>query len=160
MNRDLVCGIVMLGLAIGYYILVAGIPDSSLADPIGPQGLPRSYAIALGILSLLLIGRSLLRGRTGQAAAASEQADRSREWIRLKRASVMLAIGVVYVLLLPWLGYAVSLAILIAVTASYQGVRARRGLAVVAVLGAAVLWALFAIVLRIPEPAGIWPSFL
>ncbi len=64
MKRDLVCGILMLVFAIAYYIVAAAIPHSTLADSVGPDGLPTSYAIALGILSLLLIANTLL-GRGG-----------------------------------------------------------------------------------------------
>ncbi len=49
----------MLALAIGYYLLAAQIPESQLADAVGPQGLPRIYAYVLGGLSLVLIARAL-----------------------------------------------------------------------------------------------------
>ena len=41
-----------LALAAGYFLLAAAIPESQLADAVGPQGLPRIYAFLLGALSL------------------------------------------------------------------------------------------------------------
>jgi hypothetical protein len=61
MNRDAAFGTLTLAVAAIYYVLAATIPRSDLADPIGPQGLPRVYAFALGVLSMLLIARSLRR---------------------------------------------------------------------------------------------------
>src|ERR1041385_579225 len=59
MNRDLVFGLATLAIALGYYALTSTIPSSQLADPIGPQGLPRMYSFVLAALSILLIVRSL-----------------------------------------------------------------------------------------------------
>ena len=45
-------GTATLALSVGYYWMAAGIPTSQLADAIGPQGLPKTYAILLAALSL------------------------------------------------------------------------------------------------------------
>lgn len=70
----------------------------------------------------------------------------------------MLAIGAVYIAVLPWLGYMLSLAGLIIATTYYQGGALNRQVAVVAVSGAVVFWLLFVMLLGIPQPAGLWPS--
>ena len=59
-NRDLVVGERDRSRSrVGYYLLTAQIPESQLADAVGPQGLPRIYAYVLGGLSLVLIARAL-----------------------------------------------------------------------------------------------------
>ena len=70
----------------------------------------------------------------------------------------MLVIGVVYLAVVPWLGYILSLAGLIAATTYYQGGGLNTRVAVVAVSGAVFFWVLFVAVLGIPHPPGIWPS--
>jgi len=60
-NRDLLFGIATLVVAAVYYGVAVTIPQSDLADPVGPQGLPRVYALLLAALSLILIARSLRR---------------------------------------------------------------------------------------------------
>jgi len=64
MDRDLAFGSATLALSAAYYWMTAAIPESQLADAIGPQGLPKTYAVLLGGLSLILIVRSLRRART------------------------------------------------------------------------------------------------
>ena len=165
MNRDLVFGSAALALAVGYYLMAAAIPASLLADAVGPQGLPKTYAILLAALSLILIIRSLSRRRIAAGRAASERGvrlepdtavERHTPW----RVAGLLAIGVGYVVVVPWLGYMLSLAALIMATTYYQGGALNRQLAVVAISGAIVFWVLFVMLLGIPQPAGWWPSLL
>ncbi len=66
----------------------------------------------------------------------------------------MLAIGVAYVVVVPWLGYMLSLAALIMATTYYQGGALNRQVVVVAMSGAIVFWLLFVMLLGIPQPAG------
>jgi cell division protein FtsW (lipid II flippase) len=133
-----------------------------LTDSVGAQGMPKSYGVALAVLSILLIGQTLLTRRRGAASAAPTVADESRHKERYAafRAAGMLAIGVVYVVALPWLGYVVSLALLIVATAWYQEKARRRWLFPTAIIGAGIFWVLFVKVLQISEPAGFWPSLL
>jgi hypothetical protein len=125
--------------------------------------MPKSYGIALGILSALLIIQALFARRRAALAAApigatANETPRAEVQAAL-RAAGMLAIGIVYVFALPYLGYIVSLALLIAATAWYQERAFGRWLWVIAIVGAVVFWIIFVQVLQIDEPAGIWPSF-
>jgi uncharacterized membrane protein len=70
----------------------------------------------------------------------------------------MFLIGVTYVVAVPWLGYALSLAGLIVATVWYQSREVTRRPVFVAVAGAALLWLLFVRLLRVPHPRGIWPD--
>jgi hypothetical protein len=70
----------------------------------------------------------------------------------------MLAIGVAYLVVVPWLGYVLSLAGLIGATASLQGGGLDRRAIAVAIGGAIVCWLLFVVLMRSPQPAGFWLS--
>ncbi len=157
MGRDLAFGSATLALSGVYYWRASTIPQSQLADAIGPQGLPKTYAIMLAVLSLIVIVRSVARLRTDARpleTAATSHADRGRvPW----RVAGMLAIGVVYILVAPWLGYLLSIAALILGTTYYQGGTVNRQVAVVAVSGAIFFWLLFVVMMRIPQPPGWWP---
>jgi hypothetical protein len=165
-NRDLAFGTAGVVVAAGYYWLAVSIPDSALADEVGPQGLPIVYAIVLLCLSLILVVRSLrtiqlagLARRSPAALGTPEPDARIQDPHRpfhLTRVAGMLAIGVAYIVLVPWLGYAVTLAGLIFVATWYQGGGASRTTALVAVAGAIVFWLLFVALLGIPQPPGIW----
>lgn len=146
-----------LALAAGYYLMAATIPESLLADAVGPQGLPKTYAVLLGALSLILIVGSLRkRGVTSPTANLELPIRKSRS--RLWRVAGMLGIGIAYIVVVPWLGYVLSLAGLIAATTYYQGGGLDRQVAVVASSGAVFFWLLFVLLLGIPHPAGWWPS--
>jgi hypothetical protein len=166
MNKDLAFGSATLAISAGYYWMASTIPESQLADAIGPQGLPKSYAMLLAVLSLVLIVRSLARGRGEVRLTASAEAtavkkpDATVSRRVLWRVTGMLAIGVGYILLVPWLGYIPSLAGLIFATTYYQGGSVNRQVAVVALSGALFFWLLFVLLMGIPQPPGFWPSLL
>jgi len=159
MKRDLVCGMLMLVLAILYYVMAAAIPRSSLADAVGPQGLPIAYAYALGVLSVLLILTSF-RGRAVVSTIAAAKRTAGSDRHAALRAAGILLIGVCYVILLPWLGYIVALALLIAATAWYLEQGYRKWMLPVAAVGAVAFWIIFVEILEIPQPAGLWPSLI
>ena len=146
MNRDLVFGAACLAVAAGYYLMASAIPESALSDSVGAQGLPKTYAVVLGALSLVLIARSARQQSSVKAPAS------------LARVAGMLLIGILYLAVVPWLGYILSLAGLIAATTYYQGGGLNTRVAVVAVSAAVFFWVLFVAVLSIPHPPGIWPS--
>jgi hypothetical protein len=114
-------------------------------------------------LSIILIVRSVVARRTAtesapDAAPATPKPGLQRgvAW----RVFGMLMNGVIYILVVPWLGYMLSIAALIAATVYYQGGGLNRRVAAVAVGGALLLWLLFVRLLHISHPAGIWPSLL
>ena len=189
----------MFALAVGYYLLALQIPESQLADAVGPQGLPRTYAFVLGGLSLILIARSLRPSslepvsprsgrsqpaRTGPPAGGqyvqeqdapkpgaealappgSNQGPKPMECAtpsaraQVLRALGVIVIGVVYILVVPWLGYIVSLAALIAATTYYQGGGMSGRVVIVSVSGAVLFWLLFVAILGIQHPPGFWPA--
>jgi hypothetical protein len=157
MTKDLVLGGVLLVVAAACYFVTSAIPDSQLADAVGARGLPRIYAILLAVLALLLVVSSWRRRRVDSAKATrDEQADRSLQ--SLVRAAGMLALGVIYLIALPWAGYVVSIAALIGGTAYYQGGRLTKQLLLVAAAGALLLWIVFVMLLRIPQPPGVWSA--
>jgi putative tricarboxylic transport membrane protein len=160
-NRDLFFGIATLVVAVIYYGLAVGIPQSDLADPIGPQGLPRIYAVLLAALSLILIARSLRRSvSTPEPTHVESRIVNPESRSRAARVIGMLLIGVGYIVVLPWLGYLVSVAALIIATIYFQGGSINGRSILVALSGAAVFWLLFIWLLRIQYPAGLWPSVI
>jgi putative tricarboxylic transport membrane protein len=160
MNRDLVFGSATLAVAAVYYSLTSTIPQSQLADPIGPQGLPTTYAIVLAVLSIVLIARSL---RTANREPANPEPTNHRipaPGSRIPRVLGMLLIGVAYIIVVPYLGYLVSVAMLITATTYFQGGQVNGRTLVVALSGAALFWVLFIWLLRIQYPAGLWPTLI
>jgi putative tricarboxylic transport membrane protein len=158
-NRDVVFGLAALAFAGAYYSLATAIPESALADAVGPQGLPKTYALLLAALAMVVIVSSRPGRRAqvgGERPVPNVESHTSARW----RTAGMLAIGVAYLLVVPWLGYVPTLAALILVSAWCQGSAVTARLALISGAGAVVLWALFVLLLRIPQPAGVWDSLL
>jgi putative tricarboxylic transport membrane protein len=154
MDKDLLFAVATLVLSVAYYWMATSIPSSQLADSIGPQGLPKAYAILLAVSSLILIGRSLVRRpRERTPTATTEPTERSPLW----RVAGMLGIGIAYILVVPWLGYVLSIAGLLLATTYYQGGTVNRQVGLVAVSGAIFFWFLFVVLMGIPQPPGWWP---
>ena len=160
-QREILLGCVTLVIAGGYYLLATRIPQSDIADVIGAQGLPKTYAALLAGLSILLIARAAMaRSRAAAPDAASatpkSRLERGLAW----RVFGMLMNGVIYVVVAPWLGYVLSITALIAATVYYQGGGLSRRSVAVALGGALFFWLLFVRILHIAQPAGLWPSLL
>jgi putative tricarboxylic transport membrane protein len=149
--QDVALGTVMLAVGISYYGLTTRVQQSALDDTVGPVGLPRFYALLLVGLSAILIV---------QVASVLLRQDRSssgeprQSW----RFLGMLLIGVLYVVVVPWLGYLLSIGLLIGAAAWYQGGSIDRRVILVAASGAVLLWVLFVAFLRVPQPLGAWTS--
>jgi putative tricarboxylic transport membrane protein len=170
-RRDLAFGAACLALAAGYYLMAAAIPESALSDAVGPQGLPKTYAVVLGSLSLILIARSSPWTRGHRNERSHRNAPPSPQPLppsplpplpspppTILRAAGMLVIGIVYLAVVPWLGYVLSLSGLIAATTYYQGGGLNARVAAVGLAGALFFWVLFVAVLGIAHPPGIWPT--
>jgi ABC-type xylose transport system permease subunit len=147
-----VFGAICLALAAGYYLMAAAIPESALSDSVGAQGLPKTYAVVLGALSLILIVRASIQQRSHRNPPPATLPPAPF------RIAGMLVIGILYLVAVPWLGYVLALTGLIAATTYYQGGGLNPRVALVALSGAVFFWVLFVAVLGIPHPPGIWPS--
>jgi len=154
MRRDLMGSIALLGIAAGYFFLTTRINTSALADEVGAQGLPRVYAALLALMALGLGARALRGRRTAATTAQAEPGNAART---LRRAAGVIAIGILYLLILPLAGYLIATALLLAAMLRYLGEPLRWRVAATALLGAAFLWALFDRVLGIamPGPYGL-----
>ena len=149
MRRDVAFGSATLALGALYYWLAGSIAVSSLADAIGPQGLPRIYALALIGLSLVLIV-------SGARPPATSRSPKPGARSHLSRAAGMLLIGIAYVLVVPYVGYMLSIAAVILATIYYQGGGLTRHAAVVAICGGVFFWLLFVLGMGISQPPGLW----
>jgi putative tricarboxylic transport membrane protein len=167
MTRDTWIGIVFLAFSVLYWIAADGIRISPLDGPVTAAGLPKSLAYALAILAVLLIARSMAVKRL--AAGASTKATPAKpagDAIELSdvrahlRAAGMLALGVGYLLVVPYLGYTLSILGLLFATALYAGARLGAKTALIAVVGAVFFYLFFVQLLNIPLPPGFWPDLL
>jgi len=144
-RRDLVCAGLGLALAGAYYAAADALPTSLLADGVGAGGIPKLLAVALALLSLLLGARGLFLSSPAAAVDGPHL-----------RALGIAGLGLVYVAAAPHLGYPLAIALLVAAATLYYGERLRPAVLVYAIGCAALLWLVFAKMLGVAMPAGVW----
>ncbi len=154
MKNGLRVGMLALALAGVYYYYAADIPRSLLSDEVGADGLPRIYAIALGLLGLLSIGQWFVtRARATEAGAETE----TTALLQHARAVGLLVLGATYLLLIGSLGYFLTIALLIAAVARYSGAAFDLRLLWISAGGAIVFWLVFVQLFGMPLPTGaLW----
>jgi putative tricarboxylic transport membrane protein len=154
MNKDVVSGLILLVVAALYYAATLQIPESSLSDEVGAQGIPLILAILLATLAVLITARGVIMGRKPSPAAPVPTNDEAEAPPR--RALGFLAIAAGYVIAAPLVGFAPALALLIAAIAIYEGAVPSWRLALVAVAGALVFWLLFVQLLGVEQPQSLF----
>ncbi|EAR52687.1 hypothetical protein OG2516_00634 [Oceanicola granulosus HTCC2516] len=158
LDKDIWIGLVMLIVAVGFWLEAGKIRVSPLDDPVGAAGLPKMLAYALGALAILLIARSLIGAALAVAPAPAVLDETPPVRERMKphlRAIGMLGIGVGYLLVVATLGYAISVMGLILLVSIYIGAPLGLRTVLVAVGGGIAFHLLFVEFLDIPLPAGL-----
>jgi hypothetical protein len=163
MNKDLLGGFGLLVVAGAYYLGIGSIADSTLSDEVGAAGLPRMLALFLAVIAVAIMARAVLAGRAVAAANSVPTADADEEdddeaSATLPRAIGLLLFGAAYVAILPFAGYLLSITLLIAGIALYEGAARSWKMPVIALGGAVFYWAVFVKLLGVHQPAGLFFS--
>jgi putative tricarboxylic transport membrane protein len=148
--KDGIAGCLLLALAAAYWWLTRSIPESSLSDEVGADGLPKLLAAALALVACMLVSKSLLALR--RAAPAVVGGDEMQEQAPLLRALGFAAIGVGYMLLAPLVGFPVGIAALVVAVALYEREALSIKLVAVAAGGGLGFWLIFVRFLRTEQP--------
>lgn len=148
LSRDTGLGLLALALAGGYYAGATQIQASLLADAVGADGVPKVLAVGMGLVGAALV----LRGQWRPAPADDEAVSTSHHL----RALALLGILVAYLLAIPWLGYPIAVAMLLAVVSWFAGTRPGLAWAATAIVGAGLFWLMFTRLLGIPMPTGFF----
>ena len=162
-------GIGAVIVAIGYRYVAKQIPESMLSDAVGAGGVPNALGWALAILGGLVALRSIKRRASEPpvsataaddvqpTAALAEPAETTAGWRPHVQALGLLGILIAYVLITPLLGYILSTALLIGISAWFCGTPFSRNLLIIAALGGLSLWIMFDPLLSTPMPVGtLW----
>lgn len=99
-HRRIAAGIVLLLISIGYGYLTSELPKRTLPDTPDPAFMPWINTIALGVLALLLL-------RQGERESSSGGAG-GDEPIAVAPPTAFIAAFLVFILLLPYLGFVLS----------------------------------------------------
>lgn len=160
-TTSVVSGAVGLAGSLLYIAAARGIEDSLLADAVGASGVPVAVGVVMAAASAALVLKGLMP--TAKSKAKPEpQPDADAQSASPLRAHFLaaglIAILAVYLLVLPWLGYIVSVGLLAAAVGWFAGGRERNTLIGFAVITGPLLWFFFDFALKIRMPAGFWPA--
>jgi preprotein translocase subunit SecG len=159
----MIAGFVLLVLSGVYWMGSNMIAQSSMSGSVGADGLPKLLAIVLAVLSVILIIQSIVMRRltvASQDPVLAEEDGGEPEFTRRGHilAAVLLVITIVYSLLLPYAGYAVSIGFLLLAVALFYGRRPSLGLFAFVSIGAFCFHSIFVSLLGVRMPVGIWPG--
>jgi len=152
-TQDLILALILGVLAAGYGWMTAGIPSSVLAGPVDAGALPTLLAIALGAMSLLLLISAWVRW-TRHRLPSCQRITPTTDGQSIRSGLGLLFIGLGYLMLLPVLGYGISMALLITASTAMLERRLKMQHAVYGLLGAGTLYCLFVLLLGVPFPTG------
>ena len=152
MRKDFSASIGLLLIAAVYYFSSTGISESSLDEPgvPGPKSLPTVLAAVLAIIAMTLGVRSLASSGAG---GAKEEKEDEAPW---PRALGMLLIAVLYLPVASFLGYPIGIFLLLVTVALYERKAADWRLLAVAAGGALFFWFVFAFMLGVRQPEGMF----
>jgi putative tricarboxylic transport membrane protein len=136
LRRDHVLAALGIVLAAAFWFAADAVPTSMLSDNVGAGGVPKGIAGFLAVLSLAV-------------AFSKPKAFSSANHVK---ALGIAALGFLYVMAAPFIGYLVSITALAGGAALYYGAPRRPGVALFAVGSALVLWLLFGRLLGIALP--------
>jgi hypothetical protein len=161
MPTSAIAGVFLLILSGLYWIGSDAIPKSAMSGSVGADGLPKLLAVVLAGLSLILIYQSLVV-RPSVAAPEEFPEDEDAEFTRRGHflAAGLLAIAILYVVILPYAGYAISVGLLLLAVAMFYGRRPTLGVIAFAAIAAGIFYLLFVAVLGVRMPAGVLPDLI
>ena len=152
--RDRLLAVLTAIFATSYITAARGIEDSLLADAVGAGGVPQGVGAVMLLAALALFAKSF-RGAPGQTANA--KAERMPWQQVLLRCAGLVAILVVYGLLLPWLGYPLTVSLLGLAVGWLAGAALKLPLFAFAAVSGPLLWAMFDWALKVRMPVGsLW----
>ena len=152
-----VCAVMVI---VGAFLVFDGVSmpgGYAKVDPVGPRLFPIAIGIGLLVMAVVL-AVAIPRGSRGEADAGEDiDPDMPSDW---RTVGLLAAVFVVNILLIDWLGWAITGAFLFAGSAWVLGSRHRVRDVAVGVALSVGTWYGFYVVLGIPIPAGILDGVL
>lgn len=162
-TTSVITGAIGVVAALTYIAAARGIEDSLLADAVGASGVPVAVGVLMAAASFVLLIKGLLAVTAERGAgSAGESPDSAEAPVDSPLRPHLLALGLIgilvaYLVVLPWLGYIVSVGLLAALVAWFAGGRELKTLLGFALITGPLLWFFFDFALKIHMPTGFWP---
>ncbi len=151
-----------VGAAVFAASLIAGaraLEDSMLSDAVGAGGVPQGVGLVMALAAVALFAKSFIVGKPAKSVAEDvEGSEGGLGWqATVARTLGLIAILVAYGAVLPWLGYPLTVSLLVLASGWLAGAALRAPLLLCAALSGPLLWAMFDRALQVRMPVGtLW----
>lgn len=158
--RDRLLAVGAAVFAASYVSAARGIEDSLLSDAVGAGGVPQGVGLAMGVAAVALFIKSFAaapphEGKSDRADGAERRGAAAASVLLRSGGLVLILIG--YGALLPVLGYALTVSLLVLASGWLAGAPLRTPLLLCAAVAGPALWALFDQALQVRMPPGsVW----
>ena len=166
MDKRVDLGVAVGFLAFGVWLLVSSyrIPQGSVPDTIGSGGVARVLAVAVIVLTAVVIARRLIRWRsTGVLVTAEGSADNPAHPASARRGLGMFGLLVAYAIGVYYLGYPIATPVFVALALWLMGIRSAMMLVALPIGYTLATYALFVGVFGVLLPLGVlsvWDYYL
>ena len=160
---DLVLGGLLLAFGLVVVLAAAQLKAGSTTDPLGPRGFPLLLGLGfLGAGAGLLVKTVLTARRPADSVDALLDLEDEEDDGPANRPRLVLGASAVvaYVLLLPYAGFLLTTAVFLAAMIRLQGGARPRAFVAMVVGFPTAVWLLFAVVLNVPLPSGVFDPLL
>jgi hypothetical protein len=157
-TADLLLGGICLVAGATYYSVASVIPKSMLSDEIGPGGVPAAVGLAAIVVSVLIMLKAMVVWNQERLAAklvspvAADEAEETggSHWLSVSLVMVLVSL----ILVLPILGYIISIFLLIMVSAALSGHAKNLKLLVFSLVSSVTLYVIFQVIMSVKLPKG------
>ena len=157
-TADFLLGGICLVAGATYYSVASVIPKSMLSDEIGPGGVPAVVGFAAMVVSVLIMLKAMVvwnQERLAAKLASPVTTDEAAEAVGSHWLSVSLVLVLVsLIVILPILGYIISIFLLIMVSAALSGHAKNLKLLVFSLVSSVTLYVIFHFVMSVKLPKG------
>jgi hypothetical protein len=157
-TADFLLGGICLVAGAIYYSVASEIPKSMLSDEIGPGGVPAVVGLAAMVVSVLIMLKAMVvwnQERLAAKLASPVTADEAAEAVGSHWLSVSLVLVLVsLIVILPILGYIISIFLLIMVSAALSGHAKNLKLLVFSLVSSVTLYVIFQVIMSVKLPKG------
>ncbi len=155
-QRDRLLAVTAAVFAASLVAAARSIEDSLLSDAVGAGGVPQGVGLAMAAAALALFTKSFNDADVSAAAADADAV--AKPWRpTLLRTAALVLILVLYGVLLPLLGYPLTVSLLVGASGWLAGAAPRWPLALCALVAGPALWLLFDRLLQVRMPVGtLW----
>jgi putative tricarboxylic transport membrane protein len=150
MTKDMTAGIFSVLLGLGYLVAAFRIPVFDTGDEIGPRAFPFMISAVVICCGLALILKEL-KSRNRKSFSWGFISERGI-WLRIL---ITIAAGIIYGLVLDWLGYVIATFFFMIVVASIINIGRHLQNIIIAAIFSIVTFVAFEVILKLSLPRGI-----